>query len=254
MNETKICPACDVRAGVYSHDAEEFYEGDWWLVEYWHCEHCHAEWGKPTIRTLKHDNYDLSPSNSGDQNTNSSHEEGAISGAPSTVAVSHPETLESRLKKIAWLLRSWRGGRGLREVSAETGIGISTLSRYEGGRAADDETTAAILKLLGLTWEELDQLVICWYPQPCRHERVQYLTSVDVKEQVASSWFVYDDDGYPNEVFGDKTFYWDKHYDVCLDCGQIRSFDGYSMYDDFQVPGWIKKLAKDVLRSRSREH
>lgn len=163
-------------------------------------------------------------------------------------AASQPFSInDERANKIAWLLRAWRGKKSLREVSQETGIGISTLSRHEGGRLNDG--TEAILKLLGLTWESLDNTVICWFPQPCRHQQVKWLDSVRVAEVQATSWFEYDDDGYPNEVFGDKQFTWEKHYDVCLDCGKIREFDGYAMVESYpeDVPYRIRRLAKSAL-------
>jgi transcriptional regulator with XRE-family HTH domain len=165
------------------------------------------------------------------------------------------DTTAQRANKIAWLLRSWRGERSLRDVSQETGIGIATLSRYEGGRWASDVENEAVLKLLDLTWESLDEMIICWFPEPCRHERADWLASDTITDEVATSWIERDDDGYPNEVFGDREFTWQKHYDVCLDCGKIREFDGYAMveaYDD-QVPGRIKKLAKTRFEeSRAR--
>lgn len=43
-------------------------------------------------------------------------------------------------EKIASLVRKKRGNRGLREVSKETSISVSTLSRIENGKLPDMET------------------------------------------------------------------------------------------------------------------
>lgn len=85
----------------------------------------------------------------------------------------------------------------------------------------------------------------------CKHTPIG---SVTVKEQVASSWFEYDDDGYPTERFGDRMVTWEKGYAVCEECGTIWSFDGYSWYPDNDVPQWIQRKAKHVLEVKAHDN
>lgn len=56
-----------------------------------------------------------------------------------------------RLENLGLAVANKRGERGLREVAAEIGIGLSTLSRIENGKLPDLETFQKIC-----SWLEID--------------------------------------------------------------------------------------------------
>lgn len=88
----------------------------------------------------------------------------------------------------------------------------------------------------------------------CIHSDTQHIGTQTVKETYATSWFEFDDDGYPNEVFGDRSTYWDKEYRVCLACGTILSHDMWAWDIDRYAPEWVKRNAAQVMRERGGNH